>query len=416
MRKVLIGAVTLGLVGAGALVATPTASAAVAKVDPFSVMADLGPRVTFDSGRADGVGNLSVTTGTGTVGSDKATVVIVDRVVAPGSKKDSEVRDNQVTVVLSKGTVIAEAVDEDPKDGKPETLHILPVIGGTGAYATARGTLLMRPVGSKYLMAYDLFVDKKPRTKNFSFADPITSRTASGGPRGLGTVVLSRAEQGALSYVAVSTALGATKKAPRQSVELQVFDGESTIFARGLTMTLPGGGKALTLSILGGTGTYSGQRGELVLSADGTSIQAKLAAPGGNAKSLPWSNRQKASYDDSVAVSSAAYTVGTTSVGKLTNRAAPAKRAKTTPVYSASQITYPLIGDVRPVVTMIEQTLPTGTMLISGMQLVSDSGPVGTAVALPVVGGVGDYGGAMGELVRTNPTSTAGKATATFWR
>jgi hypothetical protein len=59
---------------------------------------------------------------------------------------------------------------------------------------------------------------------------------------------------------------------------------------------------------------------------------------------------------------------------------------------------------------MIEQTLPTGTMLISGMGLVGANSP------LPVVGGVGDYGGAMGELTRASATTVAGKATATFWR
>ena len=59
---------------------------------------------------------------------------------------------------------------------------------------------------------------------------------------------------------------------------------------------------------------------------------------------------------------------------------------------------------------MIEQTLPTGTMLIAGMGL------AGVNYALPVVGGVGDYGGAMGALVRGNASTSAGKATATFWR
>ncbi len=407
MRKVIMGVLAAALVGAGTITATAPASAAVSKVDPFSVMADLGPRVTFDSGRADGVGNVSVTTGKGTVSGGKATVVIVDRVVAPGSKKDSELRDNQVTVVMSKGTVVAEAVDEDPKGGKPETLHILPVIGGTGAYATARGTLLMRPVGGKYLLAYDLFVEKKVSKKSFTFADPISSNIASGGPRRLGSVNLTRAEQGDLSYVAVTTTLGA-RKAPKYSMDLQVFDGDSTLFARGLATSLPGSGKAITLSILGGTGDYVGNRGEITLSADGTSIAAKLATPGGKAKSLPWVNKGKTSYDDSTVLGEALFEGGSTKVGKLTSARKP--RAKTSPVYSASLLTYPEIGGVQPVVTMIEQTLPTGTMLISGMSLVGQDTP------LAVVGGVGDYGGAMGELTRANATTAAGKATSTFWR
>ncbi len=408
MRKLFIGAIAAALVGAGTITAAAPASAAVTKLDPFSVMADLGPRVSFPSDRADGVGTVSVTTGQGTVSGAKATVVIVDRVVALGSKKDSEVRDNQVTVVLSKGSVIAEAVDEDPKGGKPETLHILPVIGGTGAYATARGTLLMRPVGGKYLLAYDLFAEKSVSKKSFAFGAPTSTTIASGGPRRLGSVALTRAEQGDISYVAVTTALGAAKKAPKQSIDLQVFDGDSTLFARGLANTLPGAGKAITLSILGGTGDYIGQRGELTLSSDGTSISAKLARPAGKGKALPWTNRQKTSYDDSTVLSDAIYQGGSTKVGKLTTARTP--RAKTTPVYSASIITYPEIGGVQPVITMIEQTLPTGTMLISGMGLVGANSP------LPVVGGVGDYGGAMGELTRASATTVAGKATATFWR
>lgn len=389
--------------GAVALLGATPASAALAKKS-FGISVDLGARSTLPSDRSDGVGAYSVTVGSGAVNGGKATVVIVDRVVAPGGKNDSEVRDNQVTLILKDGTVVAEAVDEDPKGGKPESLHILPVVGGTGAYASARGTVLMRPVGGKYLLAYDFFVEKKTRSKSFTFAEPVSARAASDGPRGLGSVTLTRAEQGTSSYIAVSTSLGGAKKAPKQAVELTVFDGESTLFARGMSTTLPGAGKALTLAVLGGTGTYSGQRGELTLAADGTSIVAKLAAPGGSEKSLTWTNKSKASYDDSTALGSAVYDNGSTAVAKTRSR------AKTTPVYFSSQIAYPEVGGVVPVITMIEQTLATGTMLITGMTL------QGSDLTLPIIGGTGDYGGAMGEAVTTPVRTGQTKAVGSFRR
>jgi len=404
MRKIVLGVVTLVTATGLALTSVPPASSAVVKVDPFSVMADLGARTQLPGGRADGVGTLAVTTGSGTVGSAKATVVIVDRVVAPGGKKDSEIRDSQVTVVLKNGTVVAEAVDEDPKGGKPESLHILPVTGGTGAYASARGTVLMRPVGSKFLMAYDLFIEKTFRKKSFSFGDPVTTKTASGGSRGLGSLTMSRAEQGTTSYISISTSLGPQKKKlPKQSIDLQIFDGDSTIFARGVSASTPASGKAVTLAILGGTGDYAGHRGEVTVAGDGRSLQLKLATPGGKAKPLGWTNKSKASYDDSTVLGQSLYSNGTTSVAKSK------ARAKTTPVYFTSSTTYPEIGGVTPVVTMVEQTLSTGTMLVTGMTLADALAP------LPVIGGTGDYGGAMGQAQLT-ALSAAGKATATFRR
>lgn len=373
---------------ATALVAPPAAAAPSALVKKsFGVMAEFTGQQIVESGRADGIGNLTIDIGK----VDGGTVTTVSRVVAPGKKKDAELRDTQTQVQLKDGMILAQAVNEDPVGKLPKTLHILPVTGGTGAYASARGTLLVRPVGDKYLMAYDIFVDKDLRKASFAFGAPTTVRGT-----GTGSATVSRAVQDARSYISVSTSLGNA----RASIDLQVFDGESTLFAR--TVTQPKSGRAIAFALLGGTGQYAGARGELTLSADGRAVDVRYSTPAGKSKPLSWINKQTRSYDDSGVMGATDYSSG--SITPVSGQKQPKGD------YFASELTYPAIDGVTPIVTMIEQGFATGTMLITGIRI------TGGTLPLPVVGGTGDYGGAAGsvrsEAVKTGLT----RESAAFWR
>lgn len=396
--------IALALTAAVALAATGFVAvpAAAAPEQPrnkksFSLTGEFTGRQIKPSGNPNGIGDFTVTTGkvSGTEGNGTLTTVI--RVVAPGKKSDAELRDTQSQVQLKGGQIFAQAVNEDPKGKPPETLHIMPIVGGTGSYAGARGTLNLIPQGKsgKYLMMYDVFVEKNLRKATLSFATPVVERAGSG----LGSVVLKRAVQDDASYISVATNLGGSGRNARQSIDLQIFDGDSTIFAR--TIAPMTSRKPQSYAILGGTGDYNGARGEIIVSADGRSIETRVALPGGKGKPLSWNNVAKSTVDDSTATGTTSYSSGPTT---------PARGKQPKGDFFSSILAYPEIDGVTPVITMFEQGFTSGTMVITGMTL------AGTPGRLAIIGGTGEYGGAAGSvgLSSTRPGTT--RLAATFWR
>jgi len=396
--------IALALTAAVALAATGFVAvpAAAAPEQPrnkksFSLTGEFTGRQIKPSGNAKGIGDFTVTTGkvSGTEGNGTLTTVI--RVVAPGKKSDAELRDTQSQVQLKGGQIFAQAVNEDPKGKPPETLHIMPIVGGTGAYAGARGTLNLIPQGKggKYLMMYDVFVEKSLRKATLSFATPVVERAGSG----LGSVVLKRAVQDDASYISVATNLGGSGRNARQSIDLQVLDGDSTIFAR--TIAPMTSRKPQSYAILGGTGDYNGARGEIIVSADGRSIETRVALPGGKGKPLSWNNRARSTVYDSTVTGTTSYSSGPTT---------PARGKQPKGDFFSSVLAYPEIDGVTPVITMFEQGFTSGTMVITGMTL------AGTPGRLAIIGGTGEYGGAAGSvgLSSTRPGTT--RLAATFWR
>jgi len=396
--KAMVTAAAVGaLIGTALLVAPASATPVPRDIvkESFSLTAEFTGRVVDASGNPQGIGDLTVTTGkfSGSVGNGTLTTVI--RVVAPGQKADAELRDTQSQVQLKKGQIFAQAVNEDPKGKPPETLHIMPVIGGTGAYAGARGTLNLIPQGKtgKYLFMYDVFVEKVLRKQAFAFDTPVSTSAGSG----VGSVTLTRAARGETSYVAVATNIGSVKGTPRQSIDLQLFDGESTIFARTIGVR---SSKPMSFAILGGTGTYAGVRGELSLSADGQALTARIATAGGGSKPLAWNNVAKRAVDITGDTGSAVY-----GSGSIT----PAGGKQPKGDYFSSTLTYPEVDGVTPVIAMVEQGFTTGTMIVSGLLL--DGAPA----RLPVIGGTGEYGGAAGTVSGPTGAGTT-RITANFWR
>ena len=405
--------------GAAAVVATalvappvaaapaPAAPAALAKKS-FMVYSKFTSRQLVPHGGANNVGDLTITQGTVTDTSGKSigTLTAVIRVVAPSPKKDAELRDTQSSITLKDGTIFAQAVNEDPKGRPPAELHIMPVTGGTGAYASARGTLLMRPVGDKYLMAYDIFVEKDFKSSTLTF-DSIVKSTATGdSAQGVGNPTLTRAVGGDNSYVSIATRAGSSGGTVLDTVDLQVFTADGSLYARAIARSKGSAAKNQAFAVLGGTGTYSGSRGELTLDASGRSIRLRLAAPTGNAKPITWFE------DTGKGVTDLAITGGSFAgvEGLMYQKA---DRKKKVGDYFATRIAYDEIDGVIPVVTMLEQDFKTGTMIVGGITL--STGEPGTLVA-PIIGGTGDYGGASGQVTTAQDSTDLSRKTGRFWR
>ena len=408
-------ALSAAAIVAAALVAPPVAAApapaapaALAKKS-FMVYSKFTSRQVVAYGGANNVGDLTITQGTvtDTSGKNIGTLTAVIRVVAPSPKKDAELRDTQSSITLKDGTIFAQAVNEDPKGKPPADLHIMPVTGGTGAYASARGTLLMRPIGDKYLMAYDIFVEKDLRTSTLSF-DSVVNATATGdAPQGVGDVRLTRAVGGDNSYISIATRAGTSGGDVLDTIDLQVFTTDGSLYARAISRSKGGEAKNQAYAVLGGTGTYSGYRGELTLDASGRSIRLRLAAPTGNAKPLAWFE------DDGKGVADLPITGGTF-MGVEGLMYQKADRKKKVGDYFATRIAYDEIDGVTPIVTMLEQDFKTGTMIVGGITL--STGEDAAAVVRPIIGGTGDYGGASGQVTSAQDATGLWRKTGRFWR
>ena len=386
--------------------AEPTPRALAKK--SFSFFAKFTSRQTVTYGNPKGIGDLKITQGTvtDTAGKKVGTLTTVMRVVAPSTKKDAELRDTQSQIQLKDGQIFAQAVNEDPKDGPPKTLHIMPITGGTGAYASARGTLLMRPVGDKFLLAYDFFVEKDLKSQTFSFDNIVESAYDGSGTQGIGDVALMRATGATDSYVLIATRAGDARGVVTDAVDIEVVTDTGSLFARTIARSKSTTPQAATFAVLGGTGTLAGYRGELTLSANGRSITAKLAAPSGKAKPTTWfeDNGRGATVE----------VPGGTFLGAEGTMFKAADRKKKAGAFFASRIEYAEIDGVTPVLTMLEQEFTTGTMIVTG--ITTSTGQDGTPVWRPVIGGTGDVVGASGQVSSVEQSAGLWRKTGRYWR
>lgn len=385
--------------------ATPTPRAEAKK--SFMLYAKFTSRQEATYGNAKRVGNLTVTQGTVTdlAGKKVGTLTTVMRVVAPSSKGDAEFRDTQSQIQLKDGQIFAQAVNEDPKGGPPKTLHVMPITGGTGAYFSARGTLVLRPVGDRYIMAYDIFVEKQSESARFTFDDVVKKTVTGDGPQGVGNVTLAHAPGATDSYVSVATRAGSRSGVVTDSIDLQVFTETGSLFARTIART-GGAAKAQTYAILGGTGSYAGYGGELSISADGRGITAKLVSPRGKSAGTKWLE------EDTDGVTGLAITGGTfLAVKGLQYKTANRKKDGD---YYATRTTYDEVNGVTPIVTMLQQRFNSGTMIVSGITLTD--GADGKTIWRPIIGGTGEYGGANGEVSSIQQPSGLWLKTSKIWR
>jgi len=381
-------------------------AAAPQKKEAFSLTLTLKSRVIVPSGNAQGIGDVTVETGTvERDGAKDGTFTVLSRVLAV-PKKGVELRDAQITLETKKGTLQLQAVNEEIA-GQPFSVgRILPIVGGTGDYAGARGTCNLVPQGDKgkYLALIDLIGAKGLTSSSAKLPAPQTVTVAAPktAKQGITGVTLKRAVGSAASYTSVATRVGSSSGKVRDSVEFLVTLATGTLFARGVVESQQRAPKPQTYAVLGGTGEYAGYRGELTLSAKATGIQMRLVAPTGKKDtSLTWS--------EMTAQQAEAPITG----GTFATADGPIKGLKGKPTWVASIATYVPVGDVTPVITMLERTFDDGTLVVTGM---TDDSTVTEQFARPIVGGTGAYAGAGGEALSTPVSATKWDIVAAFWR
>lgn len=282
---ILAALAAMALVGT-ALVWAPAASATKSPQPRiFTVFLSFADWETYPSGARGGIGDLSVFTGavsTSYQGSRAGDYTITARVIdRDGSgRKAVDLRDLRIQVELSGGAVWAEGVVEDPAEKPPTGLHILPVIGGTGDYATARGTVIIRSLGNsgEYSLAYDVFVDPSLSRERAKLG-PATVEAVGSGAAGdnldysdaqPGDVLVTTRSGGGVDAVITSTVIARTRTTSATTVtyehEMVVIKDGGIALARGSTTQRAGQVPAATkasFTILGGTGDYQSRRGEV---------------------------------------------------------------------------------------------------------------------------------------------------------
>lgn len=394
----------LGLVVPPALAAPDDAGAA--KKESFALTMKLDGRVIVPSGDPNAIGDLTVATGSleETDGTKAGTMTMVGRVLS-SLKGDSELRDTQVTVALKGGTLLVQSVNEDPKGKPPEVGHIMPIVGGTGRYASARGTLnLVYQSEGRYLMLIDLFTSTSLKTTSVKFPAPQTvsipaPKTAK---QGIGGVTLRYSDDSTVSYASVATRVASQGATTTDSVDLQVFLADGTVYARGLATTKSKAAKAQVYAILGGTGKYAGYRGELTVAGKGNAITLRMAPPEGKKdSSRKWG--EVTERDHEVAITGGSMLAAEGSITGLKGKNS----------WIASVTTYQPVGAFVPVITMVERTFEDGTMVVSGM---SNGAVEQKAYERPVIGGTGGLAGAGGQAVSSPVSATKWNIAATVWQ
>jgi hypothetical protein len=374
----------------------------------LTLYAQFTSRQVANYGNDQGVGNLTVTQGelTDSAGEKVGSLTTVIRVISPAVAENFELRDTQSQIQLKDGQIFAQAVNEDPTSGPPTTVHVMPVTGGTGAYLSARGTLTLSPLGDKYLMKYDLIVEKGPESKRFAFNNVVRKSATGDAPQGIGNVDLARATGGAHSYVTVATRVGSESNTVTHSIDMEVVTESGSLTARTIART-SGAPKAQTFAILGGTGSYAGYAGELRLSADGRSILAKLIAPKGKSTATRWLE------DNGTTATTLNITGGTflAATGKQFRAQDPTNKSGE---YTATRITYQKIDGVTPIATMLQQRFPQGTLIVSGITF--SAGDEGKPVFRPIIGGMGTFSGANGQVSSLQESDDLWLKNGRIWR
>lgn len=378
----------------------------------FTVFLSFSDWDTYPTGARGGRGDLSVFTGpvsTSYQGSKSGTYTITARVIdREGSgRKAVDLRDLRIQIALSGGSVWAEGVVEDPATKPPTGVHILPVIGGTGDYATARGTLIIRSLGSsgQYSLAYDVFVDPSLSRERTKF-DPASVEVVGGDDSDYsqvepGDVLVTTRSSSSAETVITSTVVARTRTEVTYEHEMLITSSRGIAVARGITTQKAGDVPAATrasFAILGGTGEYESRRGEVRLvpgRAGALDMRAQWGPQAaGKAIKRTWFEQ-----------SSSATTVETATGGELTldagrmsNRRTKGKALGdyagwTRALPSASPDTGQDGGASGWIVSSMEANFTQGTMMLAGVTPLAAE----TRTWI-VVGGTGDFGGASGVV------------------
>jgi len=344
------------------------------------------------------VGSLSESPGGGATGSfvGLSTVVAVEN-----GRRD--MRDERVRLDLRSGQIYAESIASAPRDRLPDVALIMPVIGGTDTYRGARGTVTIIPAGETYIVAVDLLIVSRAEQVRIGMDPAEESRISVATPGGVRwTVFRTAAVRGGGSFTSVSTSTVRAATGLRMETEATVVTARGTIQLRGSTVEVRGTAPGrTTFVVIGGTGVWTGMRGEATLIPVETGSRLDLTlvkVVGGKAEQLEWV--ESGTQATSVTGAGTAMLGG---VGSLTGRAGASRIKGDLVIYMRTAGTAEL--------TAVEHNLPGGTLLVAGVTATS-----GDPVVRPIIGGTGEYAGAIGTSTMVKVRDGVYRKTVSIWR
>ena len=403
-----LGAALLVAPGASAQPDAVAIAPAALKKQVFAVNGSFRNFVVAPSGQPRGFGDIGVARGPVVdplSGANAGSFTAVSRVIS--RKKDAELRDTQIQLDLKGGTVVAQAVNEEPAGKPPVGFHIMPVVGGTGAYLGARGVLFLAPVGSggTFRFGIDIFTDARVTATNVSLGEwqTVTAPPVEAAPQGIGSITVRQASGADGIVTAVTTQVGRSGRTITTTTDLLLERAGGTIVARSVASAKNSLPARQTFTVLGGTGEFAGVHGEATLTSTGLAL--RLNARVGKRVVLSWFEQTTSLQE---------LPVGGTTVqggtGPMTAKAGGqgAKRG----TWFSSVVTYPQVGDFLPVITTLEQSFTEGTMMVFSIT----NGLVEQAsYERPVIGGTADFGSYGGSALSTPQGEGAWQRRATIW-
>lgn len=395
---IVAGVVALALVVTGALGVAPAASAS-AQPRAFTVFLTFGKPEVAKTGAKAGIGDLRAFQGgvSETFGGARSgTYTVVTRVATRKGSGTSAVdtRDTRLQVRLSGGTILAQSFLDDPADRPPTGTHILPVIGGTGVYATARGTVIIRPVGrtGTYALAFDVFIDSRKDRINSSVSRLTVNSMAGPAGEGVGATELASGVAAPRSVISVGTIVQRSGSSVSLDTDLLITLPGGTVVARDVVPARRGVAPNARYAVIGGTGEFAGRRGEVRLTSRGANTRVELSlAPtrSGRATIERWcenSLRTISVNDILPGITAWQGRLRTTCKGGQ-DRGSATGLLRTYPEIS--------LGDdsVTPQVVSMGQSFQVGTMATAGFVIAS-----GKRSQVAIVGGTGNFGGVAGGV------------------
>ncbi len=422
---VLITAATIAAVTA----TVPVSAAEQAKVkvaQNFTSYLTIEDRNVYDVGAANSSqGDLTFTRGSvakspdgSAVGSftTRALVVVADT----GSGREQ--RDTLVEVTMPGGTLIAQTIKDDPTGTPPNAFEDMVVVGGTGAYARATGSVSAGPGGANRLvMKWKILAPSVPAAKATNLTITRTATTTSQGE----VVTKGASSSSAMAITGSQGTISGTKASGTFTCGVEtlarVMPGAPATTSNVCRYDLPGGSILTTdLSqaaggtllpptadqvVVGGTGAYIGVRGDAkvtVDSGDTAKVELGLKYPmAGKARPLTF-------------VQDRDYTVHALTVFAKDVAVAAATKATLTPVSgkakagtSASLLITDLEGPTLTSVGSYTFDYPDGSIQGVGVHHIPDDDTERPTLVV-VTGGTGAYAGVSGAI-RLVPQAKAGE-------
>lgn len=337
-------------------------------------------------------GVITPSSGGSSVGSFSGvgTVIAVQPKTRPGDR-DRDIRNEQVRIALADGELYAETVAVSPRGKRPDVALIMPVVGGTGRYSAVRGIVTAIPAGSAYILAVDLASVSKVADRFDLRIDGLAESRADTAA-GVGSRILrTGAVRSGGALRALLSRVDRAGSAARYTFDAGVELAGGALHLRGV-VTASG---PATVAIIGGSGRFAGMRGSARWTpSDGAgSLRVTLMrVAGGRQEVVRVAQTRGRPVVEPIAGGELAALSAPVAVRTGSGRSSPGALKSLQRTFGAAQ-PEPSVDPPAPygVASTIEFTVPGGTLLLAGV-----TPGTGSATEWPIVGGTGEYAGAVG--------------------